>query len=1724
MAFGRQVGLLLWKNFVLQKRKICVSVFEVALPVFFAVVMLLIRFLVKKEEFTQPTLYPSIDVTDKHYNEFEDNTGRSILFSPNNTLVTGIMNDVTNLALSKGVNVTSQGFGNSNELEKYYQSLSKTSSVAIGVQFDNVDFGDSVLPLHVDISFRPRIISETDSWETKRTFQFFQQGRPRDTSSPKYLQSGFLFIQYMVNEAVIRQWNSSAGVYFDNLMVFLQRIPYSPYVRDPILTVTQNWFSLFIMLSFILSAIQTTKGLVYEKERKLKESMKLMGLSSTAHWTSWLITSFILLVIIITVYVILCCAPIAKNGPVLTNTDPSVFFVFLLCYGISVIAFCFMISVFIQRANVAAAVSGIFFFLAYLPWFFLKAQYEDMTQTAKLGTSVVFNMAMTFGLVSIGLYEGTGAGAQWSNIAEPASVDDNYSLLDSMLMLLGDSAIYFLITWYVDNVKPGEFGVPRPWYFPFTSSYWCSTQVTKSHHDAKNTNDPKHFETEPTGLTAGISIKNLTKEFKMGPRKIKAVNNLNVNFFRDQISVLLGHNGAGKTTTMSMLTGFIPPSCGTAVVNDYDINTDINHVRRSLGLCPQHNILFDTMTVLEHLEFFASLKNVPRRKVREEAIIMAREVGLEHKADTLSMHLSGGQKRKLSVGIALIGGSEIVILDEPTSGMDPAARRQTWDILQRNKHGRTLVLTTHFMDEADLLGDRISIMAEGVVKCCGSSMFLKKLYGTGYHLVIVKGSACVVSQVTAVIQDIVPSAELESEINSELSYLLPDDQSHLFPNLFDQIDANKDSLGIISFGTTATTMEEVFLKVGENAEHTDKEDEPNRPRPGSSKMGFVNPAWESDEVTINKTSNGTANGNDSFLAFNTFHRLRGVSVQLQRFKALFIKKALHTRRNLIIGLVQVLLPVIATIFALVVDKIAPTDFSEVSLKLDLEPFESTIVPYTDGLSPSATTTSLAQHYSGLFSNNNVPDKIDRAKYPNMTKYFMDKVAAMGIATFNKHVVIGGEFEPVNTSTTSGTALFNGQPFHGQPIALSYLMNSIASLLTSGVDHSITAYNNPLPKNLTDFAAVSNQNAITFGFTISFNIMFGMAFLTASFVFFLIKERLIGSKHLQFVSGVGPLVFWMSNLAWDFINYVIPCFILLPVFAAFQTDAYVLDGRLGLVFLSLVLYGWAVLPFMYLLQYLFKSPATGMVVAIIFNILTGLTTLLVVMILQIPSLGAVDVSDALDWVFLVIFPHYCLGKSFMDIYTNYVNTKTCNKLDYKVVCQRVAMPCCKGNCGSDFCILFSENYFDWEAPGVGRELVFMILQGFLYLGLVLLIEYHVPQRVWYAIRSNHDDIICPPNAVYNVSGQNENCAIWNRGSPVQEEDGDVLEENNRINNTSLDKLSETDSLILTRLYKRFGSLVAVNHISVGIPQKECFGLLGQNGAGKTTTFKMLTGEMMVTGGNAYLKQYDIKNTLDKVHENMGYCPQFDALIDQMTGRETLYMYSRLKGVPENQVADTVNALIDMMLLVPHADKQTSQYSGGNKRKLSTAISLVGDPSFILLDEPSTGMDPKARRQLWNVLSRVRAFGKTLILTSHSMEECEALCTRVAIMVNGRFRCLGSPQHLKSKFGEGYTLIARMTTLPDGTIAPTEPLVAFIRSQFPSAIVFDDHQGYVHFQVPDADVRIAHVFTVMERSKTEFSVEDYSVHQTTLEQVFLTFTREQTVSTHDNTSLRKRLCCC
>ena len=267
-----------------------------------------------------------------------------------------------------------------------------------------------------------------------------------------------------------------------------------------------------------------------------------------------------------------------------------------------------------------------------------------------------------------------------------------------------------------------------------------------------------------------------------------------------------------------MLTGMTGPTSGTATVYGQDILTEMENIRKGIGVCPQHNILWMPLTVEEHLKIFAKLRGIPEPEIQPTIAQLLQDVGLTEKVFTTAEELSGGQKRKLSLCLALIGDVSTVVLDEPTSGMDPYSRRSTWNILQDARPGRTMILTTHFMDEADMLGDRIAILAEGRLRCCGSSLFLKNRFGSGYHLVVSRsiGATVPAERILDVVHMAVPDARILTDVGAEASIQLPSTAVANFPKLFELMDNSKAELQVDNYGLSQATLEEIFLKIASN--------------------------------------------------------------------------------------------------------------------------------------------------------------------------------------------------------------------------------------------------------------------------------------------------------------------------------------------------------------------------------------------------------------------------------------------------------------------------------------------------------------------------------------------------------------------------------------------------------------------------------------------------------------------------------------------------------------------------------------------------------------------------------------------------------------------------------------------------------------------------------------------------------------------------------------------
>uniref|UniRef100_A0A8C1CF23 ATP-binding cassette, sub-family A (ABC1), member 3b n=1 Tax=Cyprinus carpio carpio TaxID=630221 RepID=A0A8C1CF23_CYPCA len=1630
MAVWQQFRLLLWKNYIQQKRQILVTLVEIALPLLFSGILIALRQKVSSINYPNATHYQSFGVSDLPFPLcYQD---LQLAYVPANASVVRQITEDVQQSLQEGIR-TVRGFETEEQFEEFVKTDPESGKILAAIVFEHqFTHDDEPLPLQVSYNLRftysPRNAPMREKselnpnndldWHTLRLFPLIQLPGPREQrdtcgGTPGYYREGFLQVQHAVDRAIMKAYNSTAAeALLKHAQVLLARFPYPVFIYDVFILAIQSQLPLLLVLSFTYTSLNIIRAVVQEKERKLKEYMRMMGLSNWLHWSAWFLMFFLFLSISIFFVTVLICVKVSPNGAVLTYSDPTLVFVFLLVFAVSTINFSFMISTFFSR----------------------------------------------------------GTGIQWHNLFEPVTVDDDFSLAQVLGLLLLDSALYALVAWYMEAVFPGEYGVPRPWYFFILPSYWCSSprvallKEKEEEEEAEKVSKGEFIEKEPAGLVSGVKIKHLAKVFKVGNKTKEAVRDLTLNMFEGQITVLLGHNGAGKSTTLSMLTGLFPPSSGRAYISGYDICQDMALIRRSLGLCPQHDVLFDNLTVREHLLFFTQLKGYPRKKIPDEVDRILRILNLEDKRHALSKTLSGGMKRKLSIGIALIGDSKVVMLDEPTSGMDPSARRATWDLLQGEKRGRTILLTTHFMDEADLLGDRIAIMASGELQCCGSPLFLKNKYGAGYHMVIVKDAFCNVSEITRLVHMYVPDATLESSAGAELSYILPKESTSRFELLFAELEMNRDELGIASYGASVTTMEEVFLRVGKLVDSSLDIQAIQLPalqyqherRSHDWTMDDSSSISGMTDVT-DFTDSGTMISEDgSNIKLNT-----GTRLYMQQFYAMFLKRALYSWRNWKVMVAQFLVPLVFTVLALVVARTLPGSQITPLLRLALKHYGPTHVPVAVDVNAGPLATALAEIYT--------------AQLPSQNYVLYNAVREGG--AFNEHCVVGATFRSGSRKNTEVIGYFNNQGYHTPATALMLVDNALYKLL-AGPNASIQTGNNPMPRNISETAQSQLSEGQT-GFAIAINLMYGMASLASTFALLLVSERSVKSKHVQQVSGVYLSNFWFSALLWDLINFLLPCLLMLLVFQVFSVEAFVAENHLVDVLLLLLLYGWAVIPLMYLLSFLFSTAATAYTRLTIFNILSGTATFLAVTIMTIPELKLEDMSHLLDKIFL-IFPNYCLGMSFSEFYQNYEIITFCTSSDF-------ADFICKS-----YNITYQVNYFSMDEPGVGRFLVAMSLQGVVFIALLFLIELRCVHILLNLCRRRKKVLLLAEEA-------------------LQPEDRDVAEERKRVMDCQPVVESMVDSpLILQELCKVYSggqSLLAVDRLSLAVGKGECFGLLGFNGAGKTTTFKMLTGDESITSGDAFIDGYSILRDVKKVQQRIGYCPQFDAVLDHMTGRETLSMYARLRGIPEKYVTACVENVLRSLLLEPHADKLVRSYSGGNKRKLSAGMALIGGPPVIFLDEPSTGMDPVARRLLWDAITRTRESGKAIIITSHSMEECEALCTRLAVMVNGQFKCLGSPQHLKSKFGSGYTLLAKVRVETELEEMDLQLFKDFIESTFPGSSLKDEHQGMVHYHLTDKTLTWAQVFGVLETAKEKYSIEDYCVSQISLEQVFLSFAQFQ-----------------
>ncbi|KAJ1554144.1 ATP-binding cassette sub- A member 1 [Cladochytrium tenue] len=635
--------------------------------------------------------------------------------------------------------------------------------------------------------------------------------------------------------------------------------------------IVQSLGACFFFCSIMVIFITVINQIVGEKEAKLRHGMEIMGLMPSVYWTSQFLSSTLLVLVnslVTCVFGIIFQFEVFKNAMFMVNWIT--FFLFgeamvMLAFFLSTFVrqarvavllgiFIFVIGLLFESFVFSSSYIGYIWWndqiippagwkaMMWLPFFNFGHMFLDTSlyTTGKLDT-------LTDTYIP-------GPGFSWNDLYNPIlnTLLPTYSSgtvaspapVQAWYFLLADIAVYAVLLWYFDNIIPDEYGTREPAYFFLLPSYWGYTNTSeqnerdwlariKTKHalpiDDDEDNDvraeryralidapPSGLEeaaanTEP-GVTA-VRIVNLNKTYKplfAGKSSGKvAVKNTCLELKESRLLALLGQNGAGKSTTMSILAGLTPATGGDALIYGRSVRSQMGSIRAMLGVCPQHDILFDELSAREHIELYAGLKGVPKRYWPELFEERLKAVKLWTVRNVRAGTYSGGMKRRLSLVISTIGDPRVVFMDEPTTGMDPVNRRHVWAFIEQFKRDRVMVLTTHSMEEADVLGDRIAIMAHGRVRAIGNSIFLKGKYGAGYRISIITDKP---EDTKRAVAARVPDARLEDDAAGALIYQFSPASTPAIPAFVAWLEANPDGI-VKSWGISQTTLEEVFLRI-----------------------------------------------------------------------------------------------------------------------------------------------------------------------------------------------------------------------------------------------------------------------------------------------------------------------------------------------------------------------------------------------------------------------------------------------------------------------------------------------------------------------------------------------------------------------------------------------------------------------------------------------------------------------------------------------------------------------------------------------------------------------------------------------------------------------------------------------------------------------------------------------------------------------------------------------
>ena len=816
---------------------------------------------------------------------------------------------------------------------------------------------------------------------------------------------------------------------------------------------------------------------------------------------------------------------------------------------------------------------------------------------------------------------------------------------------------------------------------------------------------------------------------------------------------------------------------------------------------------------------------------------------------------------------------------------------------------------------------------------------------------------------------------------------------------FEKLDSNLKNLKIKNYSVSMPTLEDVFLNVA-------AEDETER---FSKKLDIINK--ENDLYEMDYLEDF---GNKSKF--------------LSDFKANFYRRFYLTIRDKKGILMEIFCPIILVLIGSIISKVSF--------------YYSTPVFGTRDISSIGKQTLF---FADMNNNSNMEDYFIR-DYINVSSSYLEKYreyendndkeiaiknfvncvyeetkdsesnADKEIDTNNKdYIGYYGNFLLLNEPNDDNknyefVELVNSRVIQGVPLYTSLFLEKIINKASNNkviINYSHKVFAKTAKQELSSSSSSS---------TVALFVCIAFSLIPANFITIIVREKNNNSKHLMCLSGMNLLSYWLVNFIFELGKYYFTGGIIILLLVIF-------DYYFDYIVYFYLLYGPSLIVMTYVTSFIFTDESAAQNKMILIHSLIGVLGSTVIIILREIE-KTKNVGKILQCI-LSVLPSFCFNFAYNLSFNKYgIYT-----IDYE-----------------NEWMFFDGTEMIKEFNLLLGPFLFLILEIPLYLIILILIEVFS----YYNICGSKKSVPLITDEINRDSGViKEEIRAHKNPKKIDNEEENVennIDDNIKENLIDTNSINQEDFIVRIRdLQKYYRTSIynmlfsccenkgkpAIKNINFCLEKGECFGLLGLNGAGKTTTFKCITQELSPSNGEIFLNEEKTNNNFEAIKTKFGYCPQYDAIFEYMTVYENLEFYAKLKGVKEEFLNKLVNDIIYEMKLDEFIKKISGRLSGGNKRKLSVAISMLCNPPVILLDEPSTGMDPEARRFMWSIIHKMSTKGKksSVIMTTHSMDEAETLCKRMGIMVNGEFVCLGKANEIKNKYGYGFELNLRIKPMTE-----------------------------------------------------------------------------------------------